>query len=248
MHRVVLFLALACTVPAYSQSFSCPKGSEDMLNYFVMAYPNRVNDYMGPGNANPNYSSIVPELLSDFAQTGYFVWTKSASGYPWDVKSFDTKYVYDRTTELTWSDPHSFKRFNVDLPMTQRCVKIGKTGSSIKVASANTNYSFYANCQSYQTSNLSYVLNTLTAPMQINTGGNQGTVTTRQFKYHYGCDQNYANCSDMEVYSLGYQLGLYDWKHYVAQGGKWVLSQESVINNQEVGQTTAYLPCPNSYH
>ncbi|HZQ25101.1 MAG TPA: hypothetical protein VFA89_20090 [Terriglobales bacterium] len=248
MKSVCLLLALACfgSVFSFSQTETCPAGTEDMLNYFVMGYPNRLSNYMGPGNANPIYSAIVPEDGSQFATTGYFVWSKSASGYPWDVKSFDSKYVYDRTTELSWTDPTSFRRFTRDLPMTVRCVTIGKAGRAIKVDASNTSYSFYTNCQAYQTSPLNYVLNELSAPSTVTTG-NLGTITARYFRYHYGCDQNYANCTDMEVFSLGYGVGLYDWKHYVAQNGKWQSVQDSIINNQQPGQTVPYLPCSNSY-
>ena len=51
----------------------------------------------------------------------------------------------------------------------------------------------------------------------------------------------------MEVFSLGYGVGLYDWKHYVNKNGSFVLVQDATINNSEVGQTTPNLPCPNSY-
>jgi hypothetical protein len=242
---VFLVHVVVCVAAARAQTLSCPIGTEDMLNYFVMAHPNRAANFMGPGNSNPIYSSISPDYLDAFAETGYFVWIKNANGYPWDVKSFDTQYVYDRSTELVWNDPQSFKRFDQDLPITRRCVKIGKAGAAIKTP--NTSYGFYAGCAKYQTGTLKFAWNTLTAPKLIDTRGNLGQVSTRLFKYHYGCDSTYANCSDLEVFSLGYQIGLYDWKHYTAQNGKWVLQQESLINNFHAGQSTPYLPCSSSY-
>lgn len=243
----LLVCVLVFVVAAYGQTFSCPSGTEDMLNYFVMGYPNRVSNFMGPGNANPVYSSISPDYLDAFAQTGYFVWAKGVNGYPWDVKSFDTRYVYDRTTEWDWNDPQTFKRFDQDLPITKRCVKVGKAGTTIKVASANTSYGFYQSCTKNQSGALGYVLNQLTAPQLVQTAGNLGPISTRLFKYRYGCDSTYANCQYMEVFSLGYEVGLYDWTYYTAQNGKWVLQQESSINNFDVGQTTPYLPCTSSY-
>lgn len=241
---VIFFLALSAV--ANAQSFTCPSGTEDMLNYFLMGYPNRVDHYMGPGNANPVYSSIDPELLSVFPAQGYLVWTKSTNGYPWDVKAFDTRYVYDRSTELNWTDPSSFKRFNMDLPMSPRCLASNRA-SNIQITPARSAFTFYSNCTAYQTSNLGYVLTSVTKPAMMDTGGNAGSVRTRQFKYRYGCDANYSNCTDMEVFSLGYQIGLYDWKHYTAQSGSWVLQQESAINNLDVGQTTPQFTCTNTY-
>ena len=246
--RTIFFLAaiLGLSGTAAAQSFSCPSGTEDMLNYFVMAYPNRVDRYMGPGNANPIYSSINPELQSVVPAQGYFVWTKSVNGYPWDVKTFDANYVYDRSTELTWVDPSSFKRFNVDLPMSPRCVPANRASHNIKITRAQSAFTFYNSCTAQQTSNLGYVLNSITKPAMTTISG-LGQIKTRQFKYQYSCDSSYSNCTDMEVFSLGYQIGLYDWKHYVAQSGSWQLKQESVINNFSIGQTTPLFMCTNTY-
>lgn len=244
---ILAIVAIATCATASAQTFACPSGAEDMMNYFAMGYPNRLSNYMGPGNANPIYTTIVPDLGTSFATAGYFVWTKSSVGYPWDIKSFDQNYVYDRTTELSWTDPTSFKRFAIDLPMSRRCVPVGKAAAPLKIASASTNYSSYAACQSTQTQNLGYVLNSISAPVKVNTGGNLGTVSTRYFKYQYSCDSNYANCAYMEIFSLGYQVGLYDWKYYQNQSGAWVEVQESVINQFDAGAATPYLPCSDSY-
>jgi len=248
--RNLFFLAVVAmcfALPVFGQTFSCPSGTEDMLNYVIMGYPNRADNFMGPGNANPIYSFISPEEGGSFAPQGYLVWIKGASGSPWDVKAFDTNYVYDRTTEYNWTDPYSFRRWNTDLPMFRRCVPTKNGGPNIKVPASNTNYSFYLSCTQTQTMNLGYVLNSISGPVSANTKGNLGSVKTRYFKYRYGCDATYGNCTDMEVFSLGYGVGLYDWKHYVNKNGSFVLVQDATINNSEVGQTTPNLPCPNSY-
>lgn len=217
------------------------------MNYFTMGDPARLNYFMAPGNANPIYTSIFPDLGANFAATGYFVWTKSSIGYPWDIKYFDQNFVYDRTTELSWTDPTTFRRFDSDLPMSQRCVRIGKAGATIKIASTSSNYSSYANCQRSTTQNLGYIVNSISAPVSVNTNGNLGTVSTRYFTYKYSCDSNYGNCAYKEVFSLGYQVGLYDWKYYTSQAGKFVLAQESIINQLTSGAATPYLPCSTSY-
>jgi len=244
-----LFALLLCTcVPALSQSFACPRRTEDMLNYFVMSYPSRVDQHMAPGNANPVYSSIVPDYANNsYTTNGYFIWTKSPSGYPWDVKTFDANYIYDRSTELNWNDPTSFKRFNYDLAMSQRCVRTDQPGMTLKIPASNTQYQSYAQCAPTQTQPLGNVVNSISAPSVVNVG-NVGPIKTRYFTYRYSCNQYYANCQFMEIYSLGLGIGLYDWKYYVANTtGTFVLQQESVINNRQGGQTTPALPCTNSY-
>ncbi len=218
-----------------------------MMNYFVMGYPNRLNHYMGPGNANPIYSTISPDLGTNFATNGEFEWTKSSVGYPWDIKVFDSNYIYDRTTEVNWTDPTAFKRFSTDLPMSRRCVPASKAGGAIRVAAGNTNYQSYANCLPTQTQNLGYVVNTISAPKVVNVGTALGSVRTRYFTYRYSCNSSYENCLYQEVYSLGYGVGLYDWKYYINQNGTFLLNQESIINQLDSGSATPYLPCSSSY-
>lgn len=244
---LIAILSLALCPSLHAQTESCPAGTEDMMNYFAMGYPNRLNNYMGPGNANPVYTTLVPDLGAGFAAAGYFLWTKSSVGYPWDVKAFDQNYIYDRATELSWTDPTSFKRFHTDLPMSRRCVRVGKSGGLIKISSASTNYSSFSNCAPTLTQNLGYVVNSISAPSMVNTGGNLGTVQTRFFTYQYSCDSNYQNCAYKEVFSLGYRIGLYDWKYYKNQGGSFAPVQESVINHLDSGAATPYLPCSTSY-
>lgn len=218
-----------------------------MMNYFTMGNSNRLNHYMGPGNANPVYTTISPDLGDQFAVSGEFFWTKSSVGYPWDIKTFDGNYVYDRSTELSWTDPTSFKRFNTDLPMSKRCVPVNKSGGTLYISNSKTNYTSYASCSSTQTQNLGYVVNSISAAKKVATGGNLGTVQTRLFTYKYSCNSSYGNCAYKEVYSLGYRVGLYDWKYYVNQNGTWVEKQESVINQLDSGSATPYTPCTTSY-
>lgn len=247
--RTVLLAALALvsgsSLFAQNQQ-SCPAGTEDMMNYFTMGYPNRLANYMGPGNANPIYTTITPDLGSNFATLGQFLWIKSSLGYPWDVKVFDSNYIYDRSTELYWTDPTSFKRFNIDLPMSRRCVPINGWGGQIKIPATNTNYTSYAGCLPTLTQNLGYVVTSISVPITYNIG-NVGSVKTRLFFYQYSCNSKYGNCAYQEVYGLAYRIGLYNWQYYVNQNGTFVLKQESKINQFDSGAATPYLPCTSTY-
>src|SRR5215469_7116122 len=161
---------------------SCPSGTEDMMNYFTMAYPNRLTHHMGPGNANPVYTDVTPDLGSSFATIGRFLWIKSSVGFPWDIKVYDPHYIYDRTTGVSGTDPTAFKRFNIDLPLSKRCVPISQGGGQIKVSSSRTNYTSYAGCSATKTQNLGYVINKISALATYNVG-NVGPVKTRTFTY-----------------------------------------------------------------
>lgn len=218
-----------------------------MLNYFVMAYPDRIDHSMASTNANPLYSSITPEIGAGYAKEGYFVWTKGADGYPWDVKTFDSNRIYDRSTELIWMDPTTFKRFNQDLPLSPRCISAKGGSETNKIKPSRSSYSFYANCEVYRTANLSYVTTVISKPVMVDTGGSLGKVKTRTLTYSYACNSNYSQCSYKEVFSLGLNIGLYDWKYYTGQNGRWTLVQDSIINEFTLGQSVPMFSCPNTY-
>jgi len=66
VYRFVVLFAVACIClvlagSAGAQTFSCPAGTEDMLNYFVMNYPDRADYHMGPGECESN-------LFGDFSR------------------------------------------------------------------------------------------------------------------------------------------------------------------------------------
>ena len=241
------FALCVCVVPSLkAQTYQCPSGTEDMLRYFVMGYPNRADYMLAPGNANPIYSSVQPEYGSAYAAQGYFVWTKSQAGFPWDVKTFDKNYIYDRSTEMNWTDPLSFKRFDKDLPLSPRCISTSSS-STIYVSKYRSGYGFYGQCVRTSSANLGYIVNTISKPTYVNAGSNLGTVSTRLLTYTYSCNSSYSGCLYKEVFSLGKGVGLYDWKYYVSQQGKWVQVQESIINKFTIGHSMPVFACPNTY-
>ena len=81
----------------------------------------------------------------------------------------------------------------------------------------------------------------------VNLGTALGSVKTRYFTYRYSCNSSYDNCLYQEVYSLGYGVGLYDWKYFINLNGTFLLNQESIINQLDSGSATPYLPCSSSY-
>jgi hypothetical protein len=223
---------------SWAQSFSCPAGQIDIMKYFVMDQQRRPNQFMG-GSPNPIYTEVYPNR--DFAASGYWFWLKSPSANGFDVKAFDQNYVYMRSTELTWSNNSSFKRFAHDLPIAARCVSAGHPGPTIKVA--KTTFNFYQSCSAYQSSNLGTAVNMLDAPVLMDAGGNIGHVWTRVLHYRYDCNSNYQSCADEEQFFLANGYGLWQWRHYK----KGSLAGKAVMNNLKSGLATDTLACRNSY-
>ena len=177
MKRLAVFMSLSGTF--FAQSFSCPAGQTDVMKYFVMAQSYRANQHRS-GSSNPIYTDAFPN--QDFAESGYWFWLKSAKANGFDVKAFDEKYVYMRSTELVWTDNTTFKRFVYDLPIAARCVTEGQPGPQIKAW--NTSYRYYSSCKSYKESQLGTAFNDLDAPLLMDTDGNIGQVWTRVLHYH----------------------------------------------------------------
>ncbi len=241
---VLCWLLVSCgsgggaTSPLDAQSFSCPAGQTDVMQYFAMSQQNRAGQFLN-GQPNPIYTEVFPG--EDFAASGYWFWLKSATANGFDVKAFDQNYVYLRSTELVWTDNTTFKRFVDDLPAAARCVAANAAGPEIQVA--DTSFQYYSACSAYKSSNLGTSLNDLDAPVLMDTGGNVGQVSTRVLHYRYNCDSAFQNCGDEEQFFLASGYGLWQWKHY--KNG--VLVNSTLINNIEPGVASGTLPCTQAY-
>jgi hypothetical protein len=220
------------------QSFSCPSDQTDVMQYFAMDKQNRDSQFMD-GQQNPIYTLVFPD--QDFAAAGYWFWLKSASAHGFDVKAFDQKCVYIRSTELTWSDNATFKRFVNDLPVAARCEATNAPGPEIQVA--DTSFQYFSSCSAYKSSNLGTALNDLDAPVLMDTGGSIGQLPTRVLHYRYNCNSAFQNCGDEEQFFLAAGYGLWKWNHF--QNG--TLANSTLINNIEPGASSGTLPCPQSY-
>lgn len=236
--RYVVACLLLFSGTVFGQQFSCPSGQSDMMKYFVMSQENRAGHFMS-GTKNSIYTEVFPN--QDFAETGYWFWLKSASAHGFDVKAFDEKYIYMRSTELVWTDNTTFKRFVHDLPIASRCVPEGQPGPEIKAR--ETYYRYYSSCDPYKQSNLGTAVNDLDAPVLMDAGRNLGQVWTRVFHYHYNCNRDFQQCVDEEQFYLANGYGEWQWKHY--KNGNLVSS--TLINNMELGSASATLPCAASY-
>jgi hypothetical protein len=158
-----------------------------------------------------------------------------------DVKAFDQNYVYIRSTELTWTDNTTFKRFVNDLPIAARCVAPDAPGPEIQVLS--TSFQYFSSCSAYKSSSLGSARNDLDAPALMNAGGNIGQVSMRVLHYRYNCDSSFQNCVNEEQFFLGSGYGLWQWKHY--KNG--VLVSSTLVNDIQTGTASGTLPCTQSY-
>jgi len=208
------------------------------MQFFAMKKQARASQYMN-GQPNSIYTEVFPD--EDFGASGYWFWLKSAGAHGFDVKAFDRNNIYIRSTELTWSDNATFKRFNHDLPIAPRCLAPGVAGAEIQIA--DTDFQYFAACNPYKSSNLANAVTNLDAPLVMDAGGNLGQQSTRVLHYRYHCDGAFQNCVDEEQFFLAKGFGLWQWKHFQSGG----LVKSALMNDLETGSPTATLPCPQSY-
>lgn len=79
----------------------------DVLQWMVMQPADKNGNPLASrfhmtGTANPLFTTM---------QKDRFFWTKTGSGYPWDVQLYDDNYIYLWVTELNWQDPTTYKVF-----------------------------------------------------------------------------------------------------------------------------------------
>ena len=233
-----LVLVLAICAVVHAQEFSCPAGQADVMQYFAMSKDKRANHYL-EGQPNSIYTQVFPD--QDFPADGYWFWLKSPKAHGFDVKAFDQRYVYMRSTELEWKDNRTFKRFVHDLPIAARCVPEDQPGPQIKVD--DTRFQYYRDCQPFKSSNIGKAILCLDAPQEIDAGGSLGRFSTRVLHYHYDCDKDFDRCRQEEQFFLARGYGLWQWMHFKQEA----LVKTALMNDLTKGRANESLGCRESY-
>lgn len=221
--------ALTTTSPTY-----------DMLNWLMMRSDLSVNHHMA-GTANPLFTSLTASR---------FYWTKTASGFPWDIQLYDKNYVYLSVTELDWQNPRTFKVFHspklgkYNLPFVPRYAKPGYPGSSIKIS--DSTYEIHSDCNTFVTKSLGHVINEVWGPYKESLGGQlPNNLETLVISYRYSCDATYSNCKNKEEFHLAKPYGLVKWQHQAlgAEGTYDPPDHVTYFNKVASGQTTPVTAC-----
>jgi hypothetical protein len=214
--------------------------SYDMLAWMTMRSDLSVAHHMS-GSANPLYTHKGSDR---------FFWTKTASGFPWDIQLFDKNYVYLWVTELDWKNPRTYKVFHsaksgkFNLPLVPRYARGGYPGSSIKLS--DSTYQIHSDCNNFVTKNLGHVINEVWGPYKESLGGDlPNGLLTLVISYRYSCDANYSNCANKEEFHVAKPYGLVKWQHQsLGSDGKYNPPDNvSYFNHLSSGQTTPFTSC-----
>jgi len=184
---------------------------------------------------------------------GHFYWVKGSHGYPWDVKGYDSSYIYDLITEVSWTDPHTYKLHigptGKGYPLTPRFLSYTPGAkaarlSQILIPSSGTNFEIHTTCSQYTKSNLGYAKTEIWGPYYESLGGDlPPNMETLHLNWMWSCDSSYNNCQTKEVFTLAQVYGNVRWQNYKFVGGKYSLIQTSLKNVVVPGTMTPVHPC-----
>ncbi|MGA8154008.1 MAG: hypothetical protein WB952_23865 [Terriglobales bacterium] len=226
--RKIFFTLILLSAGVLAAAQTCKSHQYDMLRW------------MAPqaSTSNGHYNVVYPS-------TGTFYWVKSSSGYPWDVDTFDHRYIYQSITEEDWNNPKSYKIFEQPLPWMPRCIDIPATPgkiSSVLVEPQNTNFDIHTSCKDFTTQNLGYVANEVWGPYD-EIIGSLPAAPTLVLSYRYSCDSTYDNCRDMETFAMQHHNGMVQWTHYILQDGVYVQVNQTTQGTAKSANVTPVHPC-----
>jgi hypothetical protein len=211
MRRILALILFLIGTLASAQT--CKPNQYDMLDWML---PQR-------GTVNGHYNVIYP-------QTGTFYWVKGSKGFPWDVDTFDSNFIYQSITEQDWNDPNTYKTFEKALPWMPRCINIPTTPAkltAIQVPAQDSKFDLHLSCVDYTTHSLGNVINEVWGPYN-QSFGSWPAAPTLTLSYRYSCDSQYSNCKDKESFAMQQGNGLVRWTHYVLQNGVYVQVNQSL--------------------
>lgn len=217
----------------------------DILSYML---PNQVwamSNYLAMAGTTPGTTG---QPLHPYVQ-GNQIWEmKGNGGYPWDSFTFDSNYLYQSITELTWTVNTTFKIFaskswplgNGGIPWMPRQYNLN--GLNPPIVTADSSYRLYTACNVFTTANLGGPIETsVQGPYAIDFGGDLGNQYALVQTYKWG--PGYAN---MEVNYYVQDYGHVQWElhNLSAATGLYSLVQTSAFNQFVIGPMSAIsFPC-----
>lgn len=226
--RINILAFLVLTLSTWASAQTCKSNQYDMLNWMA-----------------PSHSTVNGHYNVVFPQSGTFYWVKGKAGYPWDVDTFDTNFIYQSITEQVWDDPNTYKIFETPLPWMPRCINIPPAGgkiASIKVDATNTWFDIHTSCTDFTKHSLGYIVNEIWGPTNESIGGQPATPTLT-LAYNYSCDSSYSGCHYKETFAMQEGNGMVQWTYYRLENGEYVQVNQTTHREADLGSVTPVHPC-----
>lgn len=225
-------------------------GTQDILDWCLMSYPDRLNFHL-KGNAESKYFWKDADGMK-------FWWIKGSTGNPWDIRLYDSTYLYWWITENgdqnAFTNDQAYKRYETThgyptaqgVPLTPRFFTLPTTNQTISTITtlAPNPVQRTINCGADNQSPIEIgdIQGVLTGPTTIDWGGSVGLQTTIIINYYYS--GNSGVYQNRERYFLVKYWGQVQWDHATLQSGTYNIVQTSTfINKLSGGAPTPDFPC-----
>jgi hypothetical protein len=202
----------------------------DILEYLlpdqVWALSNHLESSVA--GVNPMYTTVIDNQI-------WYI--KGATGYPWDMNTFDANYVYQSITEVSWTDPHQFKIFaskswptaNGGIVWTTR--QFTENLPSSEIVTNDSSYRRYTDCTNFTTHDLgASIITSVEGPYSMNLGGTLGVQDALVIKYMWG-----PNAANVEINMYVKSYGWVQWELWTQVSGIYVQKQVSAFNYDKSG-------------
>jgi hypothetical protein len=206
----------------------------DILDYMLPLQLWQLSNELGiSGSGQPIYTLVL----------GNQIWMlKSVKGYPWDMNTFDDKYVYQSITELDWNDPKSFKMFASESwpGANGGIVWAPRAMTPNPIVTADSSYRLHSDCSTFATQNLGGPIMTyVTGPEEMDFGNDLGVQEAVSQFYIWG-----AGMAQMEINRYAKGFGLVQWELWRLVAGVYVQRQVSAFNVfMQKPLPVPYFPC-----
>jgi hypothetical protein len=139
--------------------------------------------------------------------SGHSMWfTKTPKAFPWDVKAYDTNFIYDTATELDWKSSRNFKKNNPQWPM---CPRFWNGDPTLYQFSQHANWQPFVNCIPGVGGDVGPVYYPIQGPFPMDFGGDVGIAGTILLTYYW------SDMKQREQLFLTDRAGWVDWTHAV---------------------------------
>jgi hypothetical protein len=106
----ILLLAASSAFAQIQYTVTCPAGQWDMVAISVLDPGLVAAHYHMQGSLNGTQTAYKFTTWNQTEKKIYYI--KNPQGYPWDINLYDSSYIYQWITEVTWTDPYQYKKFN----------------------------------------------------------------------------------------------------------------------------------------
>jgi hypothetical protein len=187
---------------------------------------------------NDQNGSLVYAYHTDTGKT--MVFGKTPHGFPWDLKSYDQKFIYDWATELDWTNPKDFKMQSAPVPM---CPRFWDGNPTTYQFSQHMPYNEYRNCVKGTAGDVGPAYFTIQPSFPMDFGGDVGVTNTILLTYYWG-DRKHR-----EQLFLTLTAGWVRWSHAVltqlpgSAYSDYVIDSSVIHNKIVLGQVAPQFPC-----